>query len=42
MNNLNNDNTITFEIENYDDLGLHYMVIEFTKKGIRELIKFIW
>ena len=41
LNNLNNDNTITFEIENYDGLGLHYMVVEFTKKGIRELIKFI-
>jgi hypothetical protein len=41
LNNLNNDNTITFEIENYDGLGLHYMVIEFTKKGIRELKKYI-
>ena len=35
------DNTITFEIENYDGLGLHYMVIELTKKGIRELKKMI-
>jgi len=41
LNNLNNDNTITFEIENYDGLGLHYMVIEFTKKGIRDIQKFI-
>ena len=41
LNNLNNNNSITFEIENYDGLGLHYMVVELTKKGIRELKKMI-
>jgi hypothetical protein len=41
LNNLNNNNTITFEIENYDGLGLHYMIIELTKKGIKEIQKIL-